>query len=69
MANSISVAVGESDTIRLGRERISTSPLAAFTVTGNLVPEGLFVDSGLVPPVHPVAIKQKMKTPRSLRFI
>src|SRR6266511_2049831 len=34
MANSISVAVGESDTIRRGRSSIETGPLVAATVTG-----------------------------------
>src|SRR4051794_16150382 len=35
MAKSISVAVGESDTIAFGAESMVTSPLAALIVTGN----------------------------------
>src|SRR4051812_46769488 len=35
IANSISVAVGESDTMRAGRAGMSTAPFDPFTVSGN----------------------------------
>ena len=40
IANSVSVAVGESDTILDGRFEIVTFPLPAVIVTGNGVAEG-----------------------------
>src|SRR6266540_294030 len=50
MANSISVMVGESETIRSGLFAIRTSPLAAFTETGNAPSRGLTADVGADPP-------------------
>ena len=40
MANSISVAVGDSDTMRAGSDLIVTAPLPAVTVTGKLAAVG-----------------------------
>jgi hypothetical protein len=50
MAKSISVAVGESETIRSGLFTIRTSPFAAFTERGKGDCRGLEVDVGADPP-------------------
>ena len=58
MAYSISVPVAESETMRVGRLAMTTSPLAAFTVAGNpavlLPPAPAFLSLPLEP--HAAAV-------------
>src|SRR5947199_10405643 len=56
MAKSISVAVGESETILAGRVRMFTGPLAAGTSSGKLVPpEAVPLAVFVLPPESPQA--------------
>src|SRR3954451_24299863 len=58
MAKSISVAVGESETIAVGRRLIVTAPFAAFTVTGNAVADALvFPGAGAEPELEQAVTK------------